>query len=467
LQKEYERVFGTISFEYQQLLDKLNEAVKEPHIKRELRMNAWDDLITGVCKGLSVGSQVWLQKAWVKFKSDEWAKPRKVGRVIGDLGVAASLQAFVITKMMKETLNGKRLQLHNDGEYMFIATPRPEELGPIFRELLTTGSFLFIGFSDDGAFGYRDENGVVYTFNVDISKCDRSHTAEAFAALVRMVPKACRVEIENAVAQLVGWNTVRSTLKSDREKCYFRHRDGHAILLSGSTLTTILNTVQLGRIAYCISALRRSDLNPQKIRIAAALAGYSISVEVNTQAEDLQFLKHSPCLVNGQYEALLNVGVLLRASGITKGDYLGPKTQPILERAADFQHLLVQGCYPNHQFRLRALLQPESKTPVTDRAVKNLMKHLPFAYAEMCTDSDFTTVLTQTRMPIHIDDEDILRRYRLLPHEYTQLLSEPFLVGHSYSSSAVHKILMKDYQLGSRAGIRVLHPTDQLPLIYR
>jgi hypothetical protein len=350
---------------------------------------------------------------------------------------------------------------------MFIATPRPEDLGPIFRELLTTGGFLFIGFSDDGAFGYRDENGNVYTFNVDISKCDRSHTSEAFAALVRMVPEACRVELENAVAQLVGWNTVRSTLKSDRDKCYFRHRDGDAILLSGSTLTTILNTVQLGRIAYCISALRRSNLTPQKIRIAAAIAGYSISVEVNTQAEDLQFLKHSPCLVNGQYEAVLNIGVLLRASGITKGDYLGLKTQPILERAADFQHLLVQGCYPNHQFRLRALLQPESKTPVTDQAMKHIAKHLPFAYTEMYMDPDFIATPRLPHTPIRIDDEDVLRRYRLLPHEFEQLLSEPYLVGHSYASSAVHKILMKDYQLGSRMGIRVQHPTDQLPLIYR
>lgn len=427
-------------------------------------MSAWDDLVEGVCKGLSVGSAVWLSTAWVKFKKDEWAKPGKVGRMIGDLGVAASLQAFLATKAMKESLDGRRLRLR-DGEFIFIARPRPEVLGPIFREILFEHRFLFIAFSDDGAFGYRDENNEIYTFNIDISKCDRSHVPSAFVQLRDAAPSLLQLELDPAINQLKGWNRVKSTLHRDKSRCWFRTTSREPILLSGSVLTTVINTMQLGRIAYAISSLRRRGITPTHIRAAAAIAGYSVSVEINRKPEDLQFLKHSPCLVNGQYEAVLNLGVLLRASGISKGDYPGSSSDNILDRAALFQALLVQGCYPRHDFTLRNALIPSVPTTVRrrkDTFERHVQKHLPYHIHDTSE-----TRATTSDDPILVTDDAILARYDLLPHEQDELCHTKYLTGHCYSSSAIDKILLKDYGLHSAFGLRAPHPHHQLPLVHR
>jgi len=68
----------------------------DPHIKRALRIQARTEL-EGT---MQVADRLWLKSVLVKIKREEIAKPGKYPRTIGDLGVAASLQGFIITLLL-------------------------------------------------------------------------------------------------------------------------------------------------------------------------------------------------------------------------------------------------------------------------------------------------------------------------------------------------------------------------------
>lgn len=75
----------------------------DPHAKRALRIQAWLD----IARDRSDIEYLWLKKVLYKMKKNEYAKHGKMARMIGDLGVPASLQGFRLTKVMKEAMAGE------------------------------------------------------------------------------------------------------------------------------------------------------------------------------------------------------------------------------------------------------------------------------------------------------------------------------------------------------------------------
>lgn len=175
------------------------------------------------------------------------------------------------------------------------------------------------------------------------------------------------------------------------------------------------------------------------IQAAAELAGYIVTVELAEQFEDLSFLKHSPCLdVHGEWQPVLNLGVLLRMSGVCKGSL--PGRGELAARATAFQRALLQGAYPRTSFPLIDMMK--GSVAGEDSRLDDVMKK---AIAPQLEYKVTNPSLEQHRFT----SEDIFRRYQLdiaEIEELTELLGT-MTVGQYYASPAADKILYKDYGL--------------------
>jgi hypothetical protein len=93
LQRLYEPHFDEFLSAYDARKDKF----RDPHPKKALRVQCMDELTLAG----DLEKQITNKSVTYKVKSDEWAKPGKWARGIGDLGVAASLQGAWITEALK------------------------------------------------------------------------------------------------------------------------------------------------------------------------------------------------------------------------------------------------------------------------------------------------------------------------------------------------------------------------------
>ena len=150
----------------------------------------------------------------------------------------------------------------------------------------------------------------------------------------------------------------------------------------------------------------------------------------------MQFLKHSPVFdVDGKIRAVLNIGVLLRASGVSKGDL--PGRGDLRLRAQAFQGALLQGMYP----RMHTPMIDNMKgacLPPTAAATAAVQKMLEHKTAHEDADEHYT-----------IDTHQLLKRYRLTPlqeHTLTDVFGK-MTYGQHLCDSAVDAVLNLDYGL--------------------
>lgn len=323
----------------------------DPHIKRELRMRARDELI-------EAGAEHAIERNWCpkvctwKLKTLEDAKPGKYPRCIVDLTVPASLYGFRLFDKFKIAMSSESLH-YKGGEIEFIKSPDPFSLESAFKKLLDPpGRYYFCYFSDDACLSIR-VNGQVWMFNLDISSCDASHSDVQFRTLLDLTPPHLRRWMKLLMKQCKSKLCVRNP-ENPKECVVFKLLC--YMLLSGWTGTTAINGVANVSIACAIAD---ADINvPGDIALAAREAGYVVTGgETPLQhPEQLQFLKHSPMLdTTGQYRPVLNFGVMLRCSGRTHGDL--PGRGPLEERAASFQRGLLQGAYPRTSFEMLRAMQ--------------------------------------------------------------------------------------------------------------
>jgi hypothetical protein len=297
-----------------------SEHYADPHPKRDLRIEAW---VEAHLNGM-VGERLWLRKGCVKYKlkKDEVAKPTKPGRAIGDFGVAASLQGFCLTGRLKNAMADDDIII-GDARYRFVKKPDFETLNDTFEKLRDPPEkHFFVYFSDDSCYARRLPDGTVASYNVDISKCDASHTEETFDLLTSLLPKhaqddcqlltdQCKADIEVALPEVFG------------SKRKLRLSPSGARLYSGSTLTTIINNLANLLVASQLVGCKSHE--PKELVAAVAQCGYCVTLDLNEIHEDTQFLKNSPvwCRDEGRYVSILNLGVLLRTSGRARGDIPG------------------------------------------------------------------------------------------------------------------------------------------------
>lgn len=194
------------------------------------------------------------------------------------------------------------------------------------------------------------------------------------------------------------------------------------VLYSGSTLTTFINNLASALICESIAL---SDINCiSDIEQAALRVGYKVSIDACNRPCDLQFLKHSPAGVT--MFPLLNVGVLLRASGFCRGDL--PGRGDLEKRASRQQAMLLNGMYPHVSFPFLHRLKATCKR--TDEAL---------TCEKSLSDKGLTT----------LTNEEVFERYTLSNIDY--IILDSLVTGYQQLNRAevFDKIMAKDYSYPS------------------
>lgn len=417
----------------------------DPHDKRELRIQAWADLME---EG-AIYNETWLtgpHSFMYKMKRGETAKPGKVARGIADLGVSASLQAFRGAYFLKKAMAEEVIEVEG-GIIEFCPKPSPTSLIRIFEELKNPSKrFYFVYFSDDSCLSIRTEGGRVLRFNVDISSCDASHTKRLFDALIRITPENGKETMRQAVNQCKQPITVRS--RADPKNKVTLKPTGPR-LYSGSSITTVINNLANILIAYAIAG---STINSKEdVSSAAESVGYIVTCIDCTEDWHLcQFLKHSPVMdSNGELRALLNIGVLLRTTGVCTGDLPGKKTEPWEERAKRFQQTLLQGLYPRAKFNL---IDNMKKACVTDIGAisKKENRQLSTMVAKI---TDYKVYGEDEDESFIIESSEVFKRYGLNDLQIAEIELDFGRMGYEehYHSSGTAAILKLDYGLSGKS----------------
>jgi hypothetical protein len=418
---QMQRQYATYFASYRDYLSEMEDHHADPHIKRLLRIAAYQDLrATGALYKLSLG-----KRAECKLKIPEIAKAGKVGRTIADMKVPASLQGAWLAERLKCAQEGSPIRFPGF-EARFVKTPTFEKLCEAFNFLINPPTtFCAVVFSDDMCFSIIVD-GVVRRFNVDISSCDKSHGRELFEAYENLYPEHLHAEAVGLTDHCRLPMRVRSTCDPNVYTDWLPSI--RPFMYSGTLITTSINTFASFLIAYtcwqdgaqCVADIERS----------AASIGYKVEAIPCHKVEDLQFLKHSPVFHESLgWIPLINLGVFLRSSGTVYGDL--PGRGPLRERALAHQMALLECTYPRVSFpaleRMRSLLLP---------ADPDVVRRLR---AEKFYDTSDAPLLRVT-------DEAVYRRYEgVTSVELDDFFTCPIF--HTIANSSITRVLMKDYGL--------------------
>lgn len=398
----------------------------DPHQKRLLRLQAWKELTES--NRATNTRDLWVRSVLWKMKRDETAKWKKKTRMIGDLGVGASLRGFRLTEFLKKTQAEVPI-LYKGGKIEFCKAPDPVVLTRCFDELINpSGRYYFLYFSDDSCLSVRRDDGGVDFYNLDISSCDASHSPAIFKALVGLVPQFCQSDMQLLVDQCrLPLRVVSKINKRHR----ILMRPTRPMLYSGSTITTAINN--LANLCIAKSFADMEYKGGVTIQQAADRVGYIVTGvdKPLSVPEELQFLKNSPVLDSfGKYQPMLNLGVLIRASGVCRGDL--PGKGALRSRAMAFQRGILNGAYPKTQFE------------ILDRMKRTVGDGAQF----VCDEFVNKVVSNDDFQPYRACKTSIMRRYKLNDLEYSEVLDFAGCGFTEYVNNAgVSKILMLDYGL--------------------
>jgi len=406
--------------------EECEEHYADTHKKQRLRIEAFRELLNS--GELSKAKSLWVKKILWKMKRAETKKFGKKTRMIGDLGVGASLRGFRLTNALKVAQATERVY-YKGGEIMFCKSPDPVALSEAFDKLINPpGRFFFVYFSDDSCLSIR-RGDKIDRYNLDISSCDASHGPEIFKTLVDIVPERMRADMQILVDQCKLPAHIQS-FQDRRKKVKLIPR--RPLLFSGSTITTAINNI--ANLAIAKSIADCDYRGEADVMFAAQDVGYIVSgCKPLEFIEDLQFLKNSPVLdTQGNWKPMLNLGVLLRASGTCEGDLNG--RGDLRERAREFQRGLLHGAYPFTNFQmLDNMKMAMGEGKLSQQAMDQF---------------EYKVVKNDSYPPYRCDEDSLYRRYRLTPLEVAELLefskSDVFT---EFSSGGASKILKTDYSL--------------------
>mgnify|MGYP003572074582 CR=1 FL=1 len=433
--------------EYDHYVD-IQQAIRQfagdKHPKRMLRLQARKELEeTG-----DIQDRLYLKSVHYKLKTQEIGKPGKLPRMIGDLGVAASLQGFKITEILKHAMHDNQLVV-NGMTCEVVIDPRPETLTAIFEKLINPpGRGYFCAYSDDSCLSMRI-GGRVRIFNLDIAACDTSHTPLLFETLKNLVP----LELQDDMQILIDQCSlpIRIIDENNPKRSVLLSPSG-PVLYSGSTLTTVINNLANTTIFISIAT---SDISqPADIALAAERAGYVVTgtdeAEECEVYQKIQFLKHSPVYdTNGILRPMKNLGVLLRSMGCCKYDL--PGRGDLRVRAKQFMKGFLHGTYPNTKFTFIATLKShfEDATP-SEQMERFVQQHLGFHQPGVSTDWE-------------VSDEEYLKRYDLYQHEIDELneCAKYATLESVIDCTGITRIMELDYGLNMRYDDVYSEPSEQ------
>lgn len=428
------REYATPHFEsYTDALTEAYEHHADPHQKKQLRIAGFHELRAAG----TYADTVWIdQYVLAKLKKAETAKNGKAPRIILDMGIPASLEGFRVTQFMKEALDGVLIPI-DDGHVEFCKAPSPTRLREVFERLMNPpGRFYAVVHSDDSCFSVRLEEGTVRMYNLDISKNDVSHE-HTFDALIHATPVVGQDDMRAACDQGLKPMRIKSLVHPERSTILApRTRK----MYSGMTITTIINSIASMLIVRSIA--KDKAVTPDEIVVAAAKVGFILTIDEAVTYHELQFLKHSPVYdIDGKLQALINVGVVLRASGQCKQDLPGRSAVPLEERARQFQSALLQGLGPRCHYQFLDNLKRSCAGGTTAEAISRVHKDvLAYKFEDNDEGDSFT-----------VESSEVFKRYKLTELMARNLEEHALELGFgkAYTGEAVNLILEKDYGLQS------------------
>jgi hypothetical protein len=389
-----------LSFNIDEFLNVWEEADRHhdrPHPKRELRIRAWIDAkASGACH-----HDVWLHKINYNMKKAEWLQPGKIPRGVADLGTLASLAGFYSMELLKAAMAGV-VRVSKILTVNFVIKADVNIIAKAFADIITPPTPIYAAvFSDDCVITIYGKR-----YNLDISKCDSSQRA-VFGFFGGMVPDGYHAATRTLIKQCEHGHRVYSAT-TPKIKIKFKPTgvSGKPTEYSGFAGTTPINKAGFLLILAAIEQLLPT--NVAEIHRAARHAGYLLKVDHCKKFCQLQFLKHSPVYdTEGVLRAVLNPGVLLRASGDAKGDVPG---HGLLEtRFREFQYALVYGMYPHAHFTLRDRMLASTRVKAARATIQQrLDRRLTY------TTSGVTDTYTVT-------DANLYERYNLTTFQINQL----------------------------------------------
>jgi len=419
--------------DYEDVPESIKNHAHRPHPKMRLRVACRTDLESSG----EIQERLFLKSVLYKMKKEEIGKIGKFPRMIGDLGVAASLQGFYLTEIIKHAMGDTAIEC-NGMECDVIIDPRPETLTRVFQKLIDPpGRGYFALYSDDSCLSVRID-GVVRMFNLDIASCDTSHTGQLFHRLRDLCPASARDDVDKLIEQCTLPIRVLDVNDANRQ---VHLQPNEPTLYSGSTLTTIINC--LANVLIFLAIATRDIKAPEDISAAAKTAGYVVtgtdpSEECNTY-HSLQFLKHSPVYdTSGRLRPMKNLGVLLRSMGSCKRDL--PGRGCLRARGRSFMKGFLHGTYPTQHFTFINTLKSHFEGAIVDSDMARFI------------DTEIPHTVAASTEHWSVDDDEYLARYELTGMEQDEMneLAKYAVLETTIECEAITKILQKDYGLNTQ-----------------
>lgn len=325
-----------------------------PHVKKGLRMGGAIFAIT-TCMFLT---SIWRSHITEGLlKKLEPAKSGKVCRVIYNLGVLRCIQYCWAAEAVKNYLADNPLLI--DGSHCtFIKSPSFSKLQFAFEEMRRESyhdyEVRFIVHSDDSMLyvSFIDpvtKKRCTHVFNVDISKCDSSYTNEMFEMIRDMFQHAFLEPVMQVLIDQLYGKIKFTDINDPRRKVVIELLT--RVLLSGSVLTTVANTL-LNMVVFASIMKHKpktcEEFNDAILACGVIVTGIEMDKDYFINYQGQQFLKNSPVeMLDGTRIPVPNLGPLFRNFGIKVGDFIGPSKIPVHLRAEAHFGSVIQGMYPH------------------------------------------------------------------------------------------------------------------------
>lgn len=247
------------------------------------------------------------------------AKPGKPNRVTVDLSPECSVRAGWLVDVLKDVMALDSVFV-GEASVSFVKSPDVDTLSAHFSEMF--GNTHAVYFSDDSCVSIKCSDGMLW-LNLDISACDASNGPAVFNSLYQLCPE----HYHHHLTQLINQCKLPISIGRGSKKLLFKPKE--VFEYSGSVLTTLLNNVaSLAIVLRVLGSVHGKLLAKAEARALVELSleecGWKCTAEWCDVFEKLQFLKHSPCFTRSfNIRAVLNLGVILRASGRIDGDLPG------------------------------------------------------------------------------------------------------------------------------------------------
>lgn len=423
--------------DYKGMQDEAEEHHADPHPKRDLRIQAYDEVKHGEWCLITTPA---ITSVRIKVKTGEFGKFGKKTRVIGDLKSPAALAGFVETNILKNAQ--AKTEVHTcGGVARFVKSPKLSELHDAFQQLIEPdGAAFFCYFSDDSSCALRFPGGL-HRFNLDIKSCDCSHTGRLFEALALLFPAGtARADALRIIAQCDA--PVKLVCPEDTSRTA-KLQFHETTLFSGSTLTTAVNN--LANLLIFTSIMERGytgrlvDGIAVEIVEAAELVGYQVTGATPLSCiEEIQFLKHSPLKDTfGVYRPQLNLGTLLRSFGISHGDV--PGRGDLRSRADSFCAAVIQSAFPHSSNVVVDALRCAFPYAYGENMLRNrTVQHLAL---KTCHDDEYPR--------FDVDTSSLARRYGLAIDDVLELAywSSRLRYGSFLANRVVDAVMKVDYDI--------------------